>query len=345
MRYFYWLLWAIPLAIAGYLLQWPVWATFTLSGLGIMPLAYLMGKATEELAESINPYVGGLLNAALGNAAELIIGIFAIKEGLLEMVKASITGSILGNILGIMGFSFVLGGLSHGVLRFDRARAGLRASMLAIALIATGVPSFFSYATAQSFSLPLEYLSLSVAFIMVALYFLLSSFFLSARENHVHILPDKRSSIRGPLLMLFLTVIGVAILSEILVKTTEPLIKSLGITEFFLGIFIIPLVGNVAEHFGAVIAAWKGKAELSITIALESSLQIALLVVPLFVFLSLGLGHPFTLVFNALELISLGAAVIIASFISLDGESNWLEGVQLLAVYFILGLAFFFFPA
>lgn len=344
MKYFYGVILIIILAILAYLLKWPPLVTFALSSLGIIPLAYLMGKATEELAERINPYIGGLLNATLGNAAEFIIGAFAIKEGLLEMVKASITGSILGNLLAITGLSFLMGGLSHGVLRFDRARAGMRASMLTIILVAIGIPSFFSYATGQSYSPPIEHLSLSVAFILIFLYILLSLFFISAQKNHEH--PrEGQGPITGPIVVLISTVAGIAILSELLVKSTEPLIKSLGITEFFLGIFIIPLVGNVAEHFGAVIVAWRGKSELSVTISLESSLQIALLIAPLFVFLSLGFGHHFTLVFNALEVISLGAAVLVASLISLDGEANWLEGAQLLAVYLILGLAFFFFPA
>ncbi|MCS7286769.1 MAG: calcium/proton exchanger [Anaerolineae bacterium] len=345
MKYLYGVTFIVLLAIVAYFLKWPPWLVFALSGLGIIPLAYLMGKATEELAERVNPYIGGLLSAALGNAAELIIGVFAIKEGLLDMVKASITGSILGNLLVIMGLSFLLGGLSHGVLRFDRVGAGMRASMLAIILIAVGIPSFFSYATKQSHSPPIDYLSYSVATIMVLLYILLGLFFLSAPKGHKPPPLKEQSSATGPIIMLASTVAGVAILSELLVKSTEPLIESLGITEFFLGIFIIPLVGNVAEHFGAVVVAWKGKSELSVTISLESSLQIALLIVPSFVFVSLGLGYHFTLVFTTLELISLGAAVLIASLISLDGEANWLEGVQLLAVYIILGLAFFFFPA
>ncbi|RLC80173.1 MAG: calcium/proton exchanger [Chloroflexi bacterium] len=345
MKYLTLLLLLIPVALAAYFLHWPAWITFTASSLSILPLAFLMGRATEELAEHFGPQVGGFLNATLGNAAELIIAVFAIKEGLLELVKASITGSILGNILAVMGASLLLGGLSHGTLRFDRVKAGMRSSMLAITLVAIGIPSFFSHTVDEAHVMSVEYLSLGVAFVMVVLYFLWLVFLIPGENAELSERHSKGGPVLRPLVTLVITMVMLAFLSEILASSVEPVVKGLGVTEFFLGIFVIPLVGNVAEHLGGVTAALKGNMELSLAISLGSSLQIALLVAPLLVFISLGLGHPLTLVFNAFELIALGAAVLVASLISLDGESNWLEGAQLLAVYLILGLAFFLLPA
>jgi len=338
----------VPLAIAADLLGWSPVLVFGVAALGVVPLAGFLGRATEELAARAGPRVGGLLNATLGNAAELIIAVFAIREGLLELVKASITGSILGNILFILGMSFLLGGLRHGRQRFDRGQAGVNATMLTLAIIALVIPSLFSHTIEAVNHAAVEYLSLGVAGVMMLLYVLsiIYSFRLPIRES-----TDEEShtghgwSIRLALGVLLASTVFIAWLSEILVGAVEPVVASLGVTEFFLGIIVIPMVGNVVEHLVAVQTALKNKMELSLAISLGSGLQVALFVAPLLVFLSLAMGNPLTLFFNEFELIALVAASLLATMAALDGESNWLEGAQLLAVYVIVALAFFFLPA
>lgn len=346
MRYLRLLLVFVPVAILAELLHWnPVVAFFT-GALGIIPLAGLLGEATEELALQAGPRVGGLLNASLGNAAELIITIFAIRAGLLELVKASITGSILGNILLITGLGLLLGGARHGVQEFDEGEAGMQATTMSLAVAALAIPAVLGHALGGGHPPPVENMSLGVAVVMIVIYGLSLAYSFSSSPlpgmspHHGH----ARWSVRFALALLVGATLFIAWLSEIIVGSVEPVIESLGMTEFFVGVIIIPLVGNVAEHLVAVQAAWKNNMNLSLAISLGSSMQIALFVAPLLVFLSLIMGHPMDLIFNPMELASLGAAVGIAALIALDGKSNWLEGAQLLAVYLIVALAFFFLP-
>lgn len=316
---------------------------FVSSCLGIVPLASVLGESTEELAARTNPRLGGLLNATLGNAAELIIAAFAIKAGLLELVLASITGSILGNILLVMGLSLFLGGLKNGIQRFDRSQAGVNATMLILAVIGLSVPSLFSHTIEAHSHLAVEYLSLSVSAVLILLYGLwLIYSFTAIQSEHSHHVVEPKWSLRRAGLTLVLSTVFIAWLSEILVGAVEPVVKNWGVTEFFLGIIIIPLVGNATEHLVGVQTAVKNRMELSLSVSVGSSLQVALFVAPFLVFLSLVLGNPLTLLFNQFEMIALVAAVLSTALVSLDGESNWLEGAQLLAVYVILALAFFF---
>ncbi|MBC7223811.1 MAG: calcium/proton exchanger, partial [Anaerolineae bacterium] len=238
----------VPLAIAADLLGWPPAVVFCAAALGVVPWASFLGQATEELAARAGPRVGGLLNATLGNAAELIIAIFAIREGLLELVKASITGSILGNILFILGMGFLLGGRRHGVQRFDRGQAGVNATMLSLAVIALAVPSLFGHSIEEVSHDAVEHLSLGVAGVMMLLYALsvAYSFRLPLRAEEAH--PTRGWSTRRALAALLGSTALIAWLSEILVGAVEPVVISLGVTEFFLGIIVIPLVGNVVEH-------------------------------------------------------------------------------------------------
>jgi Ca2+:H+ antiporter len=344
MKYISILLIFVPVSIVAGLLGWDQRVVFLSSALGIVPLAWILGKATEELAAHTGPRVGGLLNATLGNAAELIIAIFAIREGLLDLVKASITGSILGNILLVLGLSVLLGGLRNGVQRFDRSEAGLNATSMTLAVIALLIPSIFGLRIpAEIREAAVEWLSLGVAVVMIVIYVLSVSysFLVGGRGTMADEHGVATWSVRRAVLILLLATVFVAWLSEILVSAVGPVVETFGITEFFLGVIIIPLVGNVAEHLVAVQAAWKNEMDLSLAISVGSSMQIALFVAPVLVFISLAIGNPLTLIFNEFELLALAAAVIIAAFISLDGESNWLEGAQLLAVYLILVLAFF----
>ncbi len=344
----YYMLVFVPLAIVAELLHASPVLIFATAALGVIPLAGLIGEATEELAAHTGPRLGGLLNATLGNAAELIITVFALRAGLLELVKASITGSILGNLLLVMGLSILLGGLKNGTQYFDRSRAGLNGTMLILAVIAIIVPSLFGHAI-ESDHHALDGLTLSVAAVMIAVYVLsLVYSFTSGRVEPVSHAPtqvhETRWSVRASIGVLLASTLGIAVLSEVLVGSVEHVTESLGWSEFFVGIIIVPIVGNVAEHLVAVQVAIKNKMELSLSIALDSSLQVALFVAPLLIFISRLMGNPMDLIFNQFELVALAAASFIATLVALDGESNWLEGVQLLVVYVILAIAFFFLP-
>jgi Ca2+:H+ antiporter len=305
--------------------------------------------------------VGGLLNATLGNAAELIIVIVALREGMRnpvinehmkELVRASLTGSVIGNILLVMGLSILVGGLKHGRQKFERSHAGMNATMLVLAVAGLVIPSVFSHSIEVVNHDAVEYLSLGVAGLMIVLYVL--ALIYQLRNPAAHTMEDDTQQVaeqEAPhwslvvsLVVLLVSTMAIVFMSEFLVGTVEHIVLELGITELFLGIIIIPLVGNVAEHLVAVTVAHKNQMELSLAISVGSSLQIALFVAPLIVFVSLLMGNPLTLVFNEFELIALMAAVLIAGLVSLDGESNWLEGAMLLTVYVILALGFFWLP-
>jgi Ca2+:H+ antiporter len=347
------LLLAIPLVILAELGHWDAVWVFSLAALGVIPLAGYIGESTEALAHYTGPRLGGLLNATLGNAAELIITITAIRQGLLELVKASITGSILGNLLLVLGMSFLLGGLRNGVQSFDRRQASNNAILLVLTVIILIIPSLLSSYIGEVDPLPslrVETLSIGVAIIMLVLYvlglvysFRMASGPLTPEPAHTQE-ADNGWSLRLALVVLALSTIGVAYLSEVFVGAVEPVVEVLGISEFFIGVIFIPIIGNVAEHLVAVQVAIRNKMTLSVEIAVASSLQIALFVAPVLVFISLALGYPLTLIFHPFELLALIAGVLIAALVSADGESNWLEGVELLAIYLILGLAFLLLP-
>ena len=339
----------VPVAIVGELLHWPPTLVFLAAALSVIPAAGLMGRATEELAAHTGPRLGGLLNATLGNAAELIITLFAIRAGLLDLVKASITGSIIGNVLLVMGFSVLIGGLKNGVQRFERTQAGVNATQLILAVTALMIPSLFFFAHTETTG-PVESLSLGTAVVMLAIYTfgIIFAFRFTSAEPALGLEVEAEAhstwSTRTATLVLLGATVLIAVLSEVLVGAVEETVKAIGMSEFFIGIIVVPLVGNVAEHAVAVQTAYKNKMELSMAVSLGSSLQIALFVAPVLVFLSLLMGHPLTLVFNQFEIVAMFVGVLIAAFVAQDGESNWLEGAQLLTVYVILALAFFFVP-
>jgi len=339
----------LPLTLAGELIPWPPLVIFILACVAIIPMAAYIGEATESLAHFTGPRIGGLLNATLGNAAELIITIVAIRAGLLDLVKASITGSILGNLLLVMGFSFVVGGVKHGRQTFDKRGASRNAILLVLAVLAMLIPSLFSHSIGPDTSPRVEALSLGAASVMIILYALGLLDAAKTGDTPVTHEPVPESvlphwSLTKSIVILALATAGIVYLSEVLVGVVEPVVASLGVSEFFLGIILIPIIGNVAEHLVAVQFAGQNKMSLSVEISVSSSLQIALLVAPALVFLSLILGHPLTLIFNNFELLALIAGVLIAALVSADGESSWLEGVALVAIYIILGLAFFLLP-
>ncbi len=343
----------VPVAIIAELLGADPLVVFIVAALGIIPLADLIGEATEELAHHTGPKIGGLLNATLGNAAELIITIFAIRAGLLDLVKASIVGSIIGNLLLVMGLSLLLGGLKNGLQKFDPRTAGLNATLLILAVVALVVPSLFDVAIQGNLAAEFG-LSEGVAVVMIVLYGLSVLYsFTHANPGHGDAVTREAAephtakwSIRTSSLVLVGATIGIVVLSEALVGAVTHVTETFGLSEFFIGIIIIPLVGNVAEHLVAVQVALKNKMELSMAVSLGSSLQVALFVAPVLVFITLLMtGQPLLLVFSSFELIALFAAAIIAAFIALDGESNWIEGAMLLAVYLIIAIAFFYLPS
>jgi Ca2+:H+ antiporter len=342
------LLLAFPLSLLALYGGWENIWVFILSAVGVIPMAGYIGRATESLAVFTGPKIGGLLNATLGNAAELIITLAAVRAGLLELVKASITGSILGNLLLVLGFAMLLGGFKNGTQKFNKSRATNHALLLTLATLALVIPSLFSHYIGLETSPRVEALSLGVAIVMLILYVLGLIYSLKVLPSPLTYAPEMHEkpewSLGKALVILALSTGGIIWLSELLVGAVENVVVTLGLSEFFLGIILIPIVGNAAEHFVAVTAARRNHMDLSVEIAISSSLQIALLVAPVLVFVSLVMGHPLTLIFNQFELIAIGAGVLITVLVSSDGESNWLEGATLLGVYFILGLAFFLLP-
>ncbi|MGH2577309.1 MAG: calcium/proton exchanger [Actinomycetota bacterium] len=325
----------------------PLWV-FGAAGLAIVPLAGWMGRATEHLASRLGEGIGGLLNATFGNAAELIIALFALREGLHEVVKASITGSIIGNILLVLGLSMVAGGMRYTVQVFNRSAASMGASLLLLSAIGLVVPTVF-HALGPG-AADERGLSLEIALVLFVTY-LLSLLFSLRTHRHLYVGEEGADehpgawSRRRSFLVLMLTSGLIAVMAELLVGSVEHAAMALGLTEVFVGVILVAIVGNAAEHSTAVLVAMRGKMDLAVHIAIGSSLQIALFVAPVLLFASHLLGTPMDLVFTPFEVFSVVLAVLAVNHIASDGECNWMEGVQLLAVYLILGLAFYFLPA
>ena len=343
MRFFLPLLILVPIALVLELLGASHTWIFVTAATALIPLSALLGHATEELALHSGPQIGALLNVTLGNAAELIITVVAIRRGLPSLVKASISGSILGNLLLVLGMSQVVGGIRHGRQRFDVHLAGISSTMMTLAVVALVIPALFRLGPHRILEREIELLSIGVASILIVIYGLYVLYTVV-----LHALPpasveaEPRWSRRWALAVLAAATIGAVAVSEVLIGVVEPVVKEWGVTELFLGFVVIPIIGNAAEHFAAVQAAARDKMDLSLGIAIGSSLQIALFVAPVLVFLSLALGHPFPLVFDEYELAALAGGVVVATFIAIDGESNWVEGVQLVALYLIVALGFYF---
>lgn len=319
---------------------------FVVSGLSIIPLASLMGRATEHLANRLGEGLGGLLNATFGNAAELIIGGFALHAGLLNLVKASITGSIIGNVLLVFGLSVVAGGVKYPYLRFNRTAASLGSTMLLLSAAALVVPAIHRRVSGGTVLTAERELSLEIAVVLIVTYFLSLIFIL---KTHRQLYSGLDESLRSDKLwpghtaaaVLLLSTAGVAWMSEFLVGAAKDAAASLGMNDVFVGVILIAIIGNAAEHSTAVMMARKNRMDISINIALGSSIQIALFVAPVLVFLSYLIApSPMDLLFTTMEVIAIVLAVSIMAFIAQDGESNWMEGVQLIALYVILAIAF-----
>lgn len=336
----------VPISFIGKFLNFSPTIMFILAALSIIPLAGIMGEGTEEISFYTGPKIGGFLNATFGNATELIISFFALKSGLFEVVKSSIAGSIIGNILLVLGASMFIGGLKHKTQNFNINIVETTSSMLLFSLIGLCVPAFFTHTiNANLLNTRYEGLSLVVAIVMFILYILslIFSFFThkdlyaTTTEEEGH---ESKWSLKKSIAILIIATVIIAIESEFLVGGIEDITSKLGLSEFFVGIILIPIIGNAAEHSTAITMALKNKMDVAIEIALGSSLQIILFVAPVLIFLSL-LFTPMSIIFNPFELVSLIASVIIANKVASDGQSNWLEGAQLMAVYFIIAAGFF----
>jgi Ca2+:H+ antiporter len=349
----------IPIAIVLDLIGAGAVVVFFSSALGVIPTAALMGRATEELSARAGPGIGGLLNVTFGNAPELIIALFALNKGLHEVVKASIIGSIVGNTLLVLGAAMFVGGLGRDRQTFDRTAAGSQASMLLLAAAALIMPAIFELVEGKGLPSPgselvdygstVESLSVAVAAILMVSYVAGLVFSLKTHRglfNPTHEDPGPEHhaetwTVRKSIVALALAGVAVGVMSEILVGSITEAADTVGLSQFFVGVIIVAIVGNAAEHWVAVLVARKDKMDLSVNIAIGSSAQIALFVAPVLVILSFFFGpYPLSLVFNGYELAGLIAAVLIANFLASEGESTWFEGVQLLALYAVLGFVF-----
>lgn len=350
----------VPISIAAHFLEWGSAVVFITSCLAIIPLAAWMGTATEEIAVVAGPSLGGLLNATFGNATELIIALIALNAGLVNVVKATITGSIIGNLLLVMGFSMLLGGLRYKEQEFQPILARVNASSMNLAVIAILLPTAMDATSAGIDEVTVQRLSVAVAIVLILVYGLTLLF---SMKTHSYLFDVGMAEVEGladsnlapeepehkPNLWLWIGVLlGVTLLvaleSELLVDTLEEATSQLGLSALFTGVILLPVIGNAAEHATAVTVAMKNKMDLSVSVAVGSSLQIALFVAPVLVLAGWLMGKPMDLDFNAFELVAVAVSVLIANSISSDGRSNWLEGTLLLATYVVLGLAFYFHP-
>ncbi len=341
-----WLLLFVPLAIGAHVLA-PERHTlaFGLSCAAVIPLAGLMGRATEALAARVGTALGGFLSAALGNAAELILGLSALRAGELEVVKASITGSIIGNLLLVFGAAAVAGGLRREVQKFNPTAAGAGSATLFLAAVALLVPALLHHGADPHPETRVP-ISVAISVILIALYLLSLLFTL---KTHVHLYAEEIESgrpvhwsPRRATLVLLGATVAVAVISEILVASLEGASKTLGLSRVFVGVVLVAIVGNAAEHSTAVLMAIRDKMDLALNIAVESSKQVALFVAPVLVFAGLAIGRPMDLVFTELEVVAVAVSAGAVTLVALDGQSNWLEGAMLLAVYAVLGVAFFY---
>ncbi|HEX2372300.1 MAG TPA: calcium/proton exchanger [Solirubrobacterales bacterium] len=349
----------IPAAVGLELAHASASLIFVVAALGIIPTAALMGLATEELAARSGPGIGGLLNVTFGNAPELIIALFALNEGLQEVVKASLVGSILGNILLVLGGAMVVGGLRRDRQYFDRTAAQVQSAMLFLAVAALMMPAIFELVEGKGlpgvaaerveYGSTIETLSALTAVVLIATYVIGLYFSLRTHRDlfNPHYEGEEEDtmgwSVRRSVILLAVAGAAVGLMSEVLVGSISEASESIGISEFFVGVIVVAIVGNAAEHWVAILVAFKNKMDLAVNIAVGSSAQIALFVAPILVLVSFVLGpSPMALVFNGFELGAVLIAVLIANYVTSEGESTWFEGVQLLAVYVILALAFGF---
>jgi len=339
-----WLLVFVPISLAADVLGQTT-IMFITSALAIVPLAGLIGRSTDQVARRVGPRLGGLLNATLGNITELIVCIFLINASNFAIVKASLIGSILGNLLLVLGLSFVVGGIHHKEQRFSSRAAGVHSASLLLAVAGLLMPALLILTTPEVGFVEKEVVSSVVAIVLILLYLAALAF---TQITHPHLFqaadePETPTrSLRGSIIVLVVSALLVGVESELLVSSLEPALVALHLPAIFVGLILIPIIGNAAEHASAVYFASKDRVDLTLEIAVGSSTQIALFVAPILVFISLAIGHPMDFVFTAFEIAVVSLATLIVALIVLEGRSNWLSGVQLVGAYIVIGAAAFF---
>ncbi len=340
----------LPASLILSVVYGPSVVTFATAGLGIIPLAWFMGLATEEIGKHAGPGIGGLLNATFGNATELIIALFALAEGLQDVVKASLTGSIIGNLLLVLGLSMLAGGLRHKTQSFSREASGTHTTMLLVAVIGLAMPALYVFSARSTGTVNLvilDEMSLGIAAILFATYVFGLLFSLHTHRDLFNPVAEKEEphwKVRNAVLVLLVSTALVAGASELLVGSIRAARTTLGLTDLFLGVIIVAIIGNAAEHGSAVLMALRNKMDLSLSVAMTSTTQIALFVAPVLVFASVLTAQVMTLDFELFELVSVGLSIAVLASVVSDGRSNWYEGLLLVMVYAVLGVAFFFHP-
>ena len=350
MKYVFALLVFVPIAIAAELMHASPLVIFSLSALAIVPLSGLLGKATEELAGHTGSTIGGLLNATLGNFAEFVIAGFALHAGLIDLVKASITGSVLGNLLLVLGAAQLAGGLKYKTQKINPNLAGMSSTLLVVAVLGLVMPAVFHAVHPDPLRRATVDMSVGVACFLIIGYVLSlvysmgthKAIFCEGGDVSSHEAPPNWP-LRKALVVLTLTAAAIGVLSEFLVGSTEQAVKALGLSQIFVGLILIPIIGNAAEHSSAVMMALKNRMDLAVSISVGSAIQVSLLVGPVLVLLGVLFGKPMDLAFTLMEVASVALAVGIASSVMQDSESNWLEGAFLLIAYAVVGVAFFFY--
>ncbi|MGI8401407.1 MAG: calcium/proton exchanger [Gemmatimonadaceae bacterium] len=350
MKILYALLIFVPIAILSRIMGAPPIVVFFLSAAAIIPLSGVLGAATEAVAEHTSPAIGGVLSATMGNLAELIIASIALRAGLIDLVKASITGSILGNLLLVLGIALFAGGLKYKVQTFNQHLAGLSTTVLLIAVFGLVVPAMFHVLHPDPQRVATVRMSHYVAFLLIVGYVAWLVFslwthaatFVSDRHNPAVTVAPKWSS-KKAMVVLVASAVAIGAVAEVLVSATEAAVKVLGLSEFFVGLILIPIIGNAAENSSAIIMAMRNRMDLALNIAVGSSIQVALLIAPVLVLLGMAFHQPMDLAFTTMEVASIALAVLVATSVIRDAESNWLEGAFLLLAYAVLAVAFFFF--
>ncbi len=347
-KVFYWMLAFVPISLYfGYFTHNDT-LTFITAIIAIIPLAAIIGFVTKDIVLQTSPTIGGLLNATFGNAIELIIAILALSRGLVEIVQASIIGSILGNLLLLIGLSIFFGGLKYKEQRFNKMSVGVSSTMLILAVAGLAIPTFYSLTVKSS---PQQIMILSDAIaIVLALIYIAGLFFSLFTHKHLfdasdEIVASKDKPLitkRTAIIILLVTVAMVALVSEMLVRTVEHASTTIGLTQTFIGIVIVAIIANIAEKGAAIHFAVENKLDISLEIGLSSAIQIALFVVPVLVLISSIFDYGFSMIFTAFEMLTVLFAVMIINYLSADGRCNWLEGAQLIALYLIMAIVYFF---
>lgn len=350
MKYLYLLLVFVPAAIAAEFLHASPIMIFVLCAAAIIPLSGILGTATEELAGHTGSTIGGLINATLGNFAELVIATLALRAGLIDLVKASITGSILGNLLLVLGAAQLAGGLKYKSQRINRSLTDMSSTLLVVAVLGLIMPAVFHAVHPDPLRRATVTMSVWVAGLLILGYMLSLVFSMISHRaifseggDVAHHETPPHWSLKKAILVLVAAAVTIGVLSEFLVGSTEEAVKSMGLSQIFVGLILIPIIGNAAEHSSAVLMAMKNRMDLAVSIAVGSAIQVALLIGPLLVLIGFAFGKPMDLAFTLMEVASVAVAVAVASSVMQDSESNWLEGAFLLVAYAVIGVAFFFY--